>query len=175
MSRSSNPLTNAIQSLLRHLLTDTSGDYPWSVESMCIEKRGDFFPHVRAFKPICQGTVTVNYGARGDLEVQQVTRVDLYVFDSPDGTGMAVNLKLRRVRGDGNTAKDFGPVIESGVVAPYPVLDWPRVLSDMAKELEDLTGHLHVAAVRTLHILEVDESTQDPDSGPLDKSAQSQP
>ena len=107
MSRSPNSLTNAIQSLLRHLLTDTSGDYPWSIESMCIEKDGDRRPHLTASKTVSSETVTVSR-TRGDIEVQQDARLCLDVFDVSEAhavAGMCVHMSLRHVHVYGNTVR----------------------------------------------------------------------
>lgn len=158
----------ALQTLLRHLLTDTSGDYPWSVESMCTDKRGDYHPHVHASKRISSETVTVVRGtSQRPVEVQQDARVDLRVHAGADGTGMVVKLTLRNVQIAGNSVQDVGPVAESWNTIPHPVLDWAGALSIAARKLEDVVGTLHVASVRALHVLDADESTDDPNSGPL--------
>lgn len=177
MSRSPNSLTNAIQSLLRHLLTDTSGDYPWSIESMCIEKDGDRRPHLTASKTVFSETVTVSR-TRGDIEVQQDARLCLHVFEGSDISGlsgMCVHMSLRHVRIYNSAAQDVGPICESRIVAPYPVLDWASVLYSAAEQIERAVSTLHVASVRALSMLETDEPVQDPNSEPLNGSAQSQP
>lgn len=172
-SQSANSLVHAIQSLLRHLLTDTSGDYPWSVESMCIAKDGDQRPHIRAFKTVSSETVTVSR-TRGDIEVQQDARLCLHVFEGSDISGlsgMCVHMSLRHVRIYNSAAQDVGPIGESRIVAPYPVLDWASVLYSAAEQIGNAVSTLHVASVRALSILEVDEPVQDPNSEPLDGSA----
>lgn len=171
-SPSTNPLVRAIQSLLRHLLTDTSGDYPWSVESMCTAKDGDRRPHLTASKTVSSETVTVSR-TRGDIEIQQDARLCLHVFEAAEAhavAGMCVHMSVRHVHVYGNTVQDVGPIGESRIVAPYPVLDWASVLYGAAEQIEHAVSTLHVASVRALSMLEVDEPVQDPNSEPLDGS-----
>lgn len=171
---SPNATVSAIQSLLRHLLFDTSGTSCWIVQDASTQKSGGDSAHVRASK-----LISGHHDGRGIAQTSATLTLHVHEHDAGDHDKLRVRMGI--VYRFGAHGLSYGVDIDRLVQAnsQHGFVDWAREIHATVSHLFDRIKLLHescaVACETLLARVEEtpspdeieDEPTQDPDSEPL--------